>query len=119
MNSDVIKNPCDDNPDWMSDIDIEEYEKLASIGYAPKQIALYYNIPLPEFMYQFNMPFSKLAYHYKRGKLLQAAKEGMTMAADSASGQNAAQAARFDKLRQKNMISSAIDEIFFTDIQEV
>lgn len=103
-------------PEWMGKIDVAEYEKLAGIGYQPKSIALYYKIPYAEFLMWFNMPFSPLAYHFKRGKLLQEAKEGMTMAADAASGQNATQALRWDKVRKSRSLSTNIDEICFPEM---
>jgi len=104
-------------PEWLKRIDVDEYERLAGIGYQPKQIALYYKIPYMEFLAWFHFPFSPLAYHFNRGKLLQAAKEGMTMAADAASGQNATQAQRWDKARKSRSLSTAIDELFFTELE--
>lgn len=103
-------------PEWMSRIDVNEYERLAGIGYQPKQIALYYKIPYAEFLIWFNMPFSPLNYHFKRGQLLQAAKEGMAMAADAASGENATQALRWDKMRKSRSLSTNIDEICFPEM---
>lgn len=121
MNFDLVKfreeNPqASPIPEWLKHIDVDEFERLAGIGYQPKQIALYYKVPYMEFMAWFNFPFSPLAYHFKRGQLLQAAKEGMTMAADAASGQNATQAQRWDKARKSQSLSTAIDEIFFTEL---
>ena len=103
-------------PEWMSKIDVKEYEKLAGIGYQPKQIALFYKIPYAEFLMWFSMPFSPLAYHFNRGKLIQDAKEGMTMAADAASGQNATQALRWDKIRKSRSLATNIDEICFPEM---
>lgn len=122
MNFDLVKfqqeNPKVKNiPEWLNRIDVDEYERLAGIGYQPKQISLYYNIPYWEFMTWFNMPFSPLRYHYRRGALLQAAKEGMTMAADAASGQNATQAQRWDKQRKSRSLSTNIDEICFPELE--
>lgn len=104
-------------PEWMKRIDVDVYERLAGIGYQPKQIAMYFKIPYMEFLAWFNLPFSPLTYHFKRGQLLQAAKEGMTMAADAASGQNATQAQRWDKARKSRSLSTAIDELFFTELE--
>ena len=45
MNSEsVIKWTDNNRPEWFSRIQIDEYEKLAGIGYTPQQIAMYYNI---------------------------------------------------------------------------
>lgn len=122
MNFDLVKFQAENPqapplPDWLSRIDVEEFERLAGIGYQPKQIALYYKIPYWEFLTWFNFPFSPLAYHFKRGQLLQAAKEGMTMAADAASGQNATQAQRWDKAKKSRSLSTAIDEICFPELE--
>lgn len=122
MNFDLVKfqeqNPSSGPmPDWISRIDVEEYERLAGIGYQPKQIAMYYRIPYWEFIAWFNFPFSPLAYHFKRGQLLQSAKEGMTMAADAISGTNATQAQRWDKQRKSRSLSTAIDEICFPELE--
>lgn len=121
MNFDVVRfqreNPqAGTIPEWMSRIDVDEYERLAGIGYQPKQIAMYYKIPYSEFLMWFSMPFSPLAYHFKRGQLLQSAKEGMTMAADAASGQNSTQALRWDKIRKSRSLSTNIDEICFPEM---
>ena len=122
MNFDLVKfqeqNPSSGPmPDWISRIDVEEYERLAGIGYQPKQIAMYYRIPYWEFLSWFNFPFSPLAYHFKRGQLLQSAKEGMTMAADAISGTNATQAQRWDKQRKSRSLSPALDEICCPELE--
>lgn len=107
-----------DIPEWWNVIKtrIEEYEKLAAIGYLPKKIAMYFGVSPIEFLDFFNQPYSPAKYHYDRGKLMQEAKEGMTMAADAASGKNAAQAMRWDKHKKAIGIASAIEEICFSDL---
>lgn len=122
MNFDLEKLPRGEAkesqvPEWLKRIDVDEFERLAGIGYQPKYIAMYYKVPYWEFMQWFNFPYSPLAYHFKRGQLLQAAKEGMTMAADAASGQNATQAQRWDKAKKSRSLSTAIDEICFPELQ--
>ena len=122
MNFDLVKfqeqnHSSGPMPDWISRIDVEEYERLAGIGYQTKQIAMYYRIPYWEFLAWFNFPFSPLAYHFARGQLLQSAKEGMTMAADAISGTNATQAQRWDKQRKSRSLSTAIDEICFPELE--
>ena len=44
MNSESAINVWTERPKWFGRINIEEYEKLASIGYTPQQIAMYYDI---------------------------------------------------------------------------
>lgn len=117
MSSEVVARPnWDEGPDWFDIIDIEKLELLSAIGWQPKQIAMYFDIPLAEFMYWFSLPGSKLKYHFERGGLLQAAKEGITMAADAASGKNITQAQRFDKKRKQDALDNAINQIFYPDI---
>ena len=119
MNSEqprAVKVYVGDIPEWWAAIKsrIEEYEKLAAIGYLPKKIAMYFGVSPFEFLDFFNKPYSPAKYHYDRGKLMQEAKEGMTMAADAASGKNAAQAMRWDKHKKAIGIASAIEEICFS-----
>lgn len=105
-----------DKPDWYSRIDFYEYERLAAIGYQPKQIAMYYHIPFDEFQWDFNLIGSPLKFHYDRGKLLQQAKEGISMSVASETGENVTQAQRFDKLRKEIAFQNAVNDIFYGDI---
>lgn len=105
-------------PSWWKAIlsRIEEYEKLAAIGYQPKNLAMYFGIPPVEFLEFFSRPYSPAKYHYDRGRLVQEAKEGMKMADDAIRGTNAAQAQRWDKHKKAIGIASAIEEICFSDL---
>lgn len=105
-----------EKPEWFSRIDFDEYENLAGIGYEPAKIAMYYNIPQTDFLWFFNLIGSPLKYHYERGQLLQQAKEGLVMASAAATGDNATQAQRFDKLRQAVGYRNSIRKIFYDDI---
>lgn len=68
MNSEsVIKWTDKNRPEWFSRIPIEEYEKLAGIGYTPQQIAMYYNIEVNEFMFYYSLLMSPLKYHMTGG----------------------------------------------------
>ena len=117
MSSEVTGyNRWKDDPGWMPGIDINEYERLAGIGYTPKQIAMYYRIPEKDFLWYFHLIGSPLKYHYERGQLLQQAKEGLSMAAAAQDGSNATQAQRFDKMRRATGYKNAISKIFFDDI---
>jgi len=106
-----------DKPDWFDKINFEEYEKLAAIGYSPKQIAMYYQIKYIDFEWYFNLVGSPLQYHYKRGQLMQQAKEGIAMAISAETGENVTQAQRLDKLRREVEFSNAINNIFYGDIE--
>lgn len=80
------------------DIDIEELEQLAAIGYTPESIAMYFKLNLTEFLYHFHRDNSPLKYHYNRGILVHQAKEGMSML-EAAENGNTTQGQRLDKLR--------------------
>lgn len=113
--SDITK--WKEKPDWFDRINFEEYEKLAAIGYSPKQIAMYYQIKYIDFEWYFNLVGSPLQYHYKRGLLMQQAKEGIAMAISAETGENVTQAQRLDKLRREVEFSNAINNIFYGDIE--
>lgn len=108
----------DDNnrPKWFAKIPIDEYEKLAGIGFTPEQIAMYYNINRSEFMFYFSLLNSPLKYHYDRGQLLQSAKEGISMTDAAAVGENVAQAQRLDKLRASLDFKNNVNKVFFEDL---
>ena len=56
MNSEVSAyDQWHNDPDWMPRIDIDEYERLAGIGYRPEQIAMYYKIPTRDFLWYFHI----------------------------------------------------------------
>ena len=97
MNSEVTGyDRWHDSPEWMSRIDIDEYERLAGIGYRPEQIAMYYKIPQKDFLWYFHLIGSPLKYHY--------------------TGENVTQAQRFDKFRKSIGYKNSINKIFFDDI---
>ena len=108
-----------ENPLWYDRINFDEYEKLAAIGYTPKQIAMFYNIPLNDFEWYFNLVGSPLKYHYERGQLIQQAKEGLSMTASAEVGDNVTQAQRLDKLRREVGFKNAMNQVFFGDIENV
>lgn len=105
-----------DKPGWFDRINFDEYEKLASIGYKPKQIAMYYKIDYEDFMWYYNLIGSPLKFHYDRGQLVQQAKEGLLMTASAETGENVTQAQRLDKLRRQVEFNNAINEVFWGDI---
>lgn len=105
-----------ENPPWFDRIDFDEFERLSGIGYEPKQIAMYYNIPSNDFFWYFNLVGSPLKFHYERGQLMQRAKEGLAMAASAETGDNVTQAQRFDKLRREVGYRNSIHEVFYDDI---
>jgi hypothetical protein len=117
MSSDIIKKATWNEeyiPGWAEKIRWEEYEKLAAVGYQPEQIAMYYDIPKPEFMFYFMLIDSKLKYHYNRGILYHQAKDGMGMLEDADS--NATQAQRLDRMRKRQDFINARDNIIYGGI---
>jgi hypothetical protein len=111
--NELIRWDTSGSPDWMKRIDMDEYEKLAAIGYTPAQIAMYYHVPAAEFEFHFQLIDSPLEYHYRRGQLLQQAKEGINMSTAATTGENITQAQRFDKLRREVNYQNSINQIFF------
>lgn len=103
-------------PEWFKRIPIEEYEKLAGIGYTPKQIAMYYDVKFSEFMFYYSLIGSPLKYHYDLGQLMQQAKEGISMADAAATGENVTQAQRFDRFRKGLDVKNAVNKIFFDEL---
>lgn len=105
-----------EKPEWFDRIVFDEYERLAAIGYTPKQIAMYYKIPHSDFQWYFDLVGSPLKYHYERGQLVQQAKEGITMTISAETGENVTQAQRLDKLRREVEFKNGINQIFYGDI---
>lgn len=105
-----------ENPVWYDRIDFDEYERLAAIGYEPRQIAMFYNVPHNDFMWYYNLVGSPLKFHYDRGQLIQQAKEGLSMTASAERGENVTQAQRLDKLRREVGYQNSINKVFFDDI---
>jgi len=114
MNSEIIKAArWDDNgiPDWLRNMKWDEMEKLASIGYTPEKIAMFYKVDKHEFMFYYMLIDSQLKWHYDRGILYQQAKEGMAMVDDAST--NVTQAQRLDKLRSEVNFQKLKDEIIY------
>lgn len=117
MNSEsVIKWDDNSRPKWFSRIPIDEYEKLAGIGYTPQQIAMFYDVNVNDFMFYFSLLNSPLKYHYDRGQLIQTAREGISMADAAAIGENVTQAQRLDKLRNAIEFKNNVSKVFFDDL---
>lgn len=102
--------------EWYDRIDVGEYERLAALGYTPRQLAKYYNVPFREFERLFDLPGSRLKYHYERGVLVQQAKEGIVMTEAAAEGANAVQAQRLDKLRHQVEVRNAVACVFWEGV---
>jgi len=105
-----------EDPPWYDKINTDELERLAAIGYEPRQIAMYFHIPENDFLWYFNLVGSPLKYHYERGQLVQQAKEGLTMTAAAERGENVTQAQRLDKLRREVGYRNSVHKIFYDDI---
>ena len=86
-------------PAWAEQIEMDELEQLAGVGFTPEKIAMYYKINTDEFMRVFLTHDSKLKYHFDRGILMYQAKEGMATLQSAVNG-NTTQAQRLDKIRK-------------------
>lgn len=109
-------NEWDAAPEWFDRIPMGDYERLAALGYMPEQIAMYFDIPVSEFMFYFSLLQSPLKYHYDRGILIQTGKEGIAMTDAAANGENVTQAQRLDKLRDRIEYRNNINKVFFDEI---
>lgn len=70
-----------------SDPNTEEIiEQLSGAGYGPREIAIYLDIDVSDFMRQWKVPDSKIRYHYDRGQLLIEGQMSMSIAAAAAGG---------------------------------
>ena len=86
-------------PVAFNEIDWDEYELLAGVGYTPEKIAMYFRIDPHLFLSYFMLEGSELKKRYDIGQLQQQAKEGM-VALESAQNGNVTQAQRLDKIRK-------------------
>lgn len=104
------------DPDWAAKIDFAQLEKLAAIGYTPEKCAMFFDVPVDQFMYFYMLFESKLKYHYDRGLLYHKALEGMTMLSDAESGENITNAQRLDKLRKEIDFQNHKEDIIYGGI---
>ena len=118
MNSEQELTMWDESraPGWFAQISLEEYQKLASLGYSPEQLAMYYDVRLDEFLFYFSLLHSPLKYYYDRGQLVQQAKEAIVMTDAAATGENVTQAQRLDKMRRAVEFKNHVNNVFFDDL---
>lgn len=109
MNTEIIKY---EEADWLENINFDELEKLAAIGYSIEKLAKYFLIPEQQFIYEFLKVESKLKYHYDRGILYYSGKEGMVMLDESLKN-NTTQGQRLDKLRKIQRFEELKQDIIY------
>ncbi len=93
----------------------EEIEKLASLNYTVRQIAMYLNVSLSELQKEFEDKESKFRYHYQRGKLISQAKIDMKIN-ESAQGGNMTAMQQFEKIRNARHFENMRNQMFDGDI---
>lgn len=103
-------------PDWLDDIDIEVFEDLAGMNYSLQELAMYFDIPWSEFKKYFYSFGSVLKYHFDRGILKCKAEESLRMQRDSSTGDNMANAQRFDKKRYEDAWQRTLNEVVYGNI---
>lgn len=109
MNSKPVNSEL---PSWLSADKVDELEKLAAIGYTPEKVAMYFNIPKKQFLFEFERPDSILKYHYNRGILINEAIEAI--ATQNAANQgNTTQAQRLDKRRYQVQFENLKERIIY------
>lgn len=100
------------NPLKLSDEEFETIENLAATNYGPRDIAIYLDIVLKDFLTEFHKPTSKVRHHYNKGilqasfeidnKLLENAKSGNITAAQESKKASAKRAFENHKNRILN-----------------
>lgn len=108
-----VPDPENKNYSWLESIDWVNFEKLAALGYKPKDIAAYYQIPVYEFLEEFTLPDSKTRSHYMHGRLIYTATEGTYLLDQGITGNNPTQATRLDRLREKVDWQNTLDELVY------
>ncbi len=93
----------------------EEIEKLASLNYTVRQIAMYLKVSLSELQKEFEDKESKFRYHYQRGKLISQAKIDMKIN-ESAQGGNMTAMQQFEKIRNARHFENMRNQMFDGDI---
>lgn len=108
MTDEIVNNA------WINDIDLEELERLAGIGFTPEKIAMYFKINQDDFIREYLATDSILKFHFDRGILLCQAQEGLTAMASAAKG-NITHAQRLDKIRSSIEFEEKKKEIIYGD----
>lgn len=85
-------------PDWFPLDKVQELEDIAAIGYSHDKIAMYFDVPVDEFLHEVQRPGSRILYHINRGILVNEASEAIATQQAANTG-NATQAQRLDKRR--------------------
>jgi len=110
MNSDL--EILSEWPDWFPLDKVQELEDIAAIGYTPDKVAMYFDVPVDEFVHEFNSPGSRIRYHYDRGVLVNEATEAIATQQAANTG-NATQAQRLDRKRFQVMFQQLKERIIY------
>ncbi len=93
----------------------EDVEKLASLNYTVRQIALYLDIDISSLQREFEDKSSKFTHHYTRGKLISQAKIDMEIN-KSAEGGNMTAMQHFEKIRKARHFENMRNQLFDANI---
>lgn len=93
---------------------LKQVEKLASLNYTIRQVAMYLDIPVSELYKEFNNEESEFRYHYDRGKLISQAEIDMSIV-ESATGGSITAQQQFEKIRQARHFENLRDKMLNGD----
>lgn len=92
----------------------KELEDLAALNYTIRQIAMYFDIKPMEMYQEFNLPDSKIKYHYDRGQLVAQAQIDLANLQAAKTG-NITAIERYDKKAKSIKYQQAKERIFKGD----
>ena len=90
-------------------------EKLASLNYTVKQIAMYLDVNATQLQHQFADNESKFRYHYERGKLITQAKIDMQLN-DAAMKGNMTAIQQYEKVKNAREFENLKQQMLNGDI---
>lgn len=98
----------------LSQEQIEIIEKLASINYTVKQIAMYFDFAAAELQTEYEDKNSMFRYHYNRGKLISQADIDMKQL-DLAKGGTQTAIQQIEKIRALRHFETIRDQLIYGD----
>lgn len=97
----------------LSEEDLEKLEKLAALGYTPREIAMFFKLPEKPFEHVANDPTSHINYRIERGKFAALANESLLILAAAETGDIEA-SKRLQDIRRNRGFKISKDDIFGT-----
>lgn len=98
--------------------ELSELEKLAALSYSEKDMAMYFNVPYPEFRQDAKTEGTRINYHIRRGKLIIKANANMQLMI-SAEGGNLTAIQQLAKATAKKEYDDMLNEMYDYDTEEI